>query len=220
MGDYKQTKHPAFGVLSMSSTQSSGSRLFDAPGKQRSFLSFTLQTAEVVDHDGHTLISSAREPVVAQWEMTANQFFELLTRGNFNSGVPCTLRYVHGERTPEIPPMPDDLEQVATSAADRGPSETERILREIIKDLSEQKTLGVRALQELVQKLNRALGASTRDKRFWREQMREAATTLRVKVAGEVRSRLDAWLAALGAQQLRSQLEASTRSMLEDDREP
>lgn len=106
-------KHPAFGLASFSRQSIGGvknHRLFGSSIDSFHTIKFTVSEAEVYHRLGADHFHDHRE--VIELEMTEAQFAQLLTTMNSGPGVPVTIRYVNGKKTPPLPDIPVEAAKI------------------------------------------------------------------------------------------------------------
>lgn len=92
------SRHPAFGILKMSVTQSNGTTLFGSNLSHQHYMHFQLAIGEETRRSESEVYYSktyekGSQPVIADFSMTMSQFVNLITTPNTGTGVPCTLSY-------------------------------------------------------------------------------------------------------------------------------
>lgn len=98
------TRHPAFGMVSVNRTHSTGTRLFASDLSHQEVITMSFHVAEQVEHDGTirnrrdrrtgTLLSVSLSP--AQWAA-------MITSFGMGDGVPCTLNAIRTEGYQRLP---------------------------------------------------------------------------------------------------------------------
>lgn len=94
--------HPAFGQARFARKQGNPGKLYGSNlDRHECFITLEIHRSELIhdlNHDWYFPCDS-----VVDIDFSAAQFAELLTTMNVGGGVPCTLRYIHGEAIPAIP---------------------------------------------------------------------------------------------------------------------
>ena len=105
-------RHPAFGILKMSVTQSGGkgATLFGSNLNHNTYMHFQLQIGEesrINEAEIRYSKSYDREvkPIIADFSMSMNQFVNLITTPNVGEGIPCTLNYYNTGSLFRAPPI-------------------------------------------------------------------------------------------------------------------
>lgn len=205
--------HPSWGIVSLSHRTSNGHTMFLSPVDAHAEVTFTVSRASL-NHSEHLGASAWPETQIVEFSMSPVQFAEMITQPNRGQGVACTLGRVNGQRMPDCPRMPDELEDAAARAATRGPAEGVRLLDEVLASLdariADGKPLGVGALRELRRDLSTARMRSSTDLQYWRKEVTDRAHQLRAKVATELHATADLIVRNMGL----SALAEKARAML------
>jgi len=95
--------HPAYGQVGFSRiTCTPGTRLYGSSlPRHGSYVRLRISRSERSTHLHHDSFFE-RERLI-EVDLSSVQFAELLTGMNYGSGVPCTIRYIGGERIPDVP---------------------------------------------------------------------------------------------------------------------
>lgn len=101
-------KHPSYGTVLFHRISGGKSNLFGSPIRNH-YTTIKLTIHQAVRHHDLHEDRIHGHGVLAEVELSAAQFAELLTTMNVGSGVPCTIRFMHGMGKIEDPPD-DDVE--------------------------------------------------------------------------------------------------------------
>lgn len=115
--EVRTDKHPSYGMVQFVRTGGRGGTFFGSSLKDH-HTTFTLRVCR--GEREHSLKQDnyyGREQLM-EVELTANQFTELITTMNMGSGVPCTIRRIHGQgRIPDPPDNTLETERIHASFA-------------------------------------------------------------------------------------------------------
>ena len=109
MKDEKETKHPAFGVISVSRV-SGHTRLFGSDFTHHNYISLRISTAKTFEGYG-VKTSIHNDEQIVEVCLSEVQFARMITALNMGCGTPCTLEYVNmpgslekyqGQRIPQV----------------------------------------------------------------------------------------------------------------------
>ncbi|PHM52343.1 hypothetical protein [Xenorhabdus hominickii] len=108
-------RHPAFGIVSMNITNSTGTDLFASDLTHNVFMHFTVSLAQenrrsAADVWYDKLRDKEIDNHLLDFSMSMSQFVNLITSPNFSSGIPCTL---NSYRTGDITNPPEILKKEA-----------------------------------------------------------------------------------------------------------
>lgn len=190
--DDVREQHPSYGMVGFSRVHCSGEgqHLFASSIPTPTTIRLTVRRCESHRHLARTRYHGKHELI--EVEMTPHQFAELLTSMNQGDGIPCTLRYIDGERQPE-PPQHDVVKrhngEFATEIRDMK-AKVKKLHAEATARLADPKPLskGDRAMiASVLSMVERWLGDSIP---FIEKQFREAAD----KTIAEARAEIDAAL--------------------------
>lgn len=109
MKDGKETKHPAFGVISVGRV-SGHTHLYGSDFTHRNYISLRIATAKTIESYGVKTDIHSDEQIV-EICLSEVQFARMITALNMGCGTPCTLEYVQmpeslkeyqGQRIPQV----------------------------------------------------------------------------------------------------------------------
>jgi len=92
----KTEEHESYGMMVISRTSGTSTSLFGSSIKHRNFITITLKTCKKSREyqENHYF----GDKTLTKIEMSVSQFSELITSLNMGNGVPCTLRYISGDK--------------------------------------------------------------------------------------------------------------------------
>lgn len=199
-----EESHPAFGMISIS-------RAYNCSGRQPMFGS------NLVKHPTIIIVSIKRGVrchnlsydsyferglPIAEVEMSATQFTELLTTMNHGSGTPCTLRWANGKRVASLEEDKSEIERIQEELVEELKGRigklknTRDTLAEILKGLSKKKQ------KEALATLDSAIGGLEGGLSFVLEQFQEATDKVVMTAKGEIISYIDQMSGEEGAKKL------------------
>jgi hypothetical protein len=106
IGERGEEIHPAYGMIGASriSISPPGTNLFDSDILHRNTVRIRIHSASRKRDLGHDWIHSEKEYV--EVELSEAQWASFVSSMNVGDGVPCSIRYLHGEYLPEFPHDP------------------------------------------------------------------------------------------------------------------
>jgi hypothetical protein len=224
--DRTTEQHESFGLVGFARVQGSPGPLFGSSIRHHNFIRLRLQTARRT-RDLNCYWYSG-DKMIAEVDLSATQFADLLTSMNVGDGVPCTIRWAEGREMEECPAVDQremfrnefkaDMRKVAKNAAD---------LEEFVASLPKQKSVKKSDLEKIGHDLATLLQHIRSNLPFVHDQFNEAMDKTANEAKGEVEAFIQTKLATLGLAALREQvgggsdmLEGSVApKALEDQRE-
>lgn len=194
--------HPAFGLVRFSRVTGGDSKLFGSELVSGSFIRLTITKAcEIWRLSSKSFFGG---DTVAEVDMTASQFAELITTMNIGSGVPGTLRFVDGKQVDDF----DDQTTVHEMIKEDIKKDTKEIsdlahsLAVELKDTLDQTNLSKakkEALMEIVFRIRQAIDSNMP---FVLDQYQKAAQKINTNAKAELEAFVTARVTALGIQSL------------------
>ncbi len=148
--DEEEFEHPSYGMIAANrSLNANTTRLFGSPlDRHYSTVRISIGTGKRIHSLNYDRYHGSLRGEHIEVEMSALQFAELVTSMNQGSGVPCTIRYIAGERI-EDPPKVD--------------TETEKIHRDFAKTFDRFSDRARECAKEIVE-LTQKLPAKSRER--------------------------------------------------------
>lgn len=107
--------HPAYGMIQFSRVHNSSTRRLFGSSIERHYTTVRMTVSRARwTHDLNEDRYFSGDELI-EVELSAAQFAELITTMNMGPGVPCTLRYVGGERIPDPPDEKTEVDRVRSS---------------------------------------------------------------------------------------------------------
>jgi hypothetical protein len=100
---FKTDTHESYGMIGVSRTHGTETSLFGSSVKHHTTIRLTIHTCKLSrDHQKNHYFS---DKLLAEVEMSASQYADMISSPNIGDGVPCTVRYISGdEKRRERPP--------------------------------------------------------------------------------------------------------------------
>lgn len=123
---------------------------------------------------------------IVEVEMSPIQWAEFLTSGN-TSGVPCTIRYIHGERMtePKLSTIMEDYNKEVDDQFDKFDKAFEDISKNLKEQIELNKPMGKKALEKLLSEVNVLRTNVVANVKFARESFKEDMDGIVVKAKAE-----------------------------------
>jgi hypothetical protein len=147
-------KHPSFGQISFSRTNSNGTNFYGSELSQDHYITLEINNSEIereLTQDRYYPINTS----LIRVRMSSSQFAELLTSMNYSSGVPCTIERLHGGKVDELPEQESRKEFVHRKFEDRMTMFANKIRENQLKakELVKKKTLSKQDIHDLTHQL-------------------------------------------------------------------
>lgn len=193
--------HPAFGMISIDrSYNCSGRRpLFGSNlVKHPTLISVSIKRGVRCHHLSYDSYFERGLPI-AEVDLSATQFTELLTTMNHGSGTPCTLRWANGKRVPDLEEDESEIERLQSELIAELKERTDKLkktrdsLKEILAGVSKKKQ------KEATAALDSAIAELEGGLAFVLEQFQEATDKVVMAAKGEVVSYIDQMAGEEGA---------------------
>lgn len=168
-GDVEIERHPAYGMVAVSHP-SGRTRLFGSKFEHQHSVMVRVSVAEAVRSPHMHTTDYYPKQRLLEIEMTETQWASLLSRPG-SLGQPCTLRFVAGERPPEIELVESTADQLKRETDERMAA-TVAAVRDVAEALAEtdMRQKDRRRLADLMCRLENAL---THNVTFTRERIHE-----------------------------------------------
>ncbi len=210
--DGVEERHESFGLVGVSRISCSGrnamfgSHLQDHPTVFR----FTVQRARRLHtdlaYDRFHGDGECEQQHLLEFDLTATQFVELMTSLNVGEGIPCTLRYVQGERMEDVPLEHETEAQMIAKrfAEEMGDvAGSVKPLTDKIGALMGAPTVGKRAREEVLSLVGRIVRKFDDHAPFVMRQFLDSTTKLITAGKAEVEAYATSVIMAAGMEHLR-----------------
>jgi hypothetical protein len=204
----KRDKHESYGLVGFSRVTGSPGPLFGSSIQHHNFVRMRVMRAGRT-RDLNRYWYSGRENIV-EVDLSPTQFADLLTSMNVGEGVPCTLRYVGGNRMDPCPAVDQrqefvdefdaDVRRVMTSAAKLAEEAAVLLKQPKVNkaDLTRLNALLAKLMQDIQSNLP-----------FVHSQFNEAMDKTVTEAKGEVEAFVQNKIVSLGIESLRKQIGGS-----------
>lgn len=153
--DGERKEHESYGLISLSRISGRGEPLFGSSIRHSEVLRLRISRG-VMNRDLSRDWYHERDDIV-EVDMSNSQFAEFVTTHNRGCGIPCTIRYVNGERV-EDPPFDDKREQFRQEFKEHAATVARRLdeLHAFAESLREKPTVTKTERAELVERIRMA----------------------------------------------------------------
>jgi predicted transcriptional regulator len=193
--------HPAFGQVSFSRV-SGDSKLFGSEISSGTFIRCTIHESEEHWHLHQKWYYP--DKIIAEFDLSPNQFAELLTTMNFRGGVPCTIRvknnqsvedFIDSETVHEL--IKEDIKQSSKDLSE----EVKRLEKEMMEilDKSTLSKVSKKVLMDIVSSLKRTINDNMP---FILTQYQEATDKIQSSAKAEVDAFVTHTITQLGLKKL------------------
>lgn len=133
--------HPSYGMISISHRSGSPKLFHSALDHHYNYVTIAIKTARLFRSDTGDRLYGPMHGDIAEVDLSAAQFAELLTTANIGLGVACTLRNVGNKRIEPPPNIDSQPENLRTEFKARASEFSKRILAETaeVKELLKNK---------------------------------------------------------------------------------
>lgn len=200
--------HPSWGMVQFVRRECGGPNRLFASSLPKHGTTIALKIMHAVRHHEtgrDWYVGDHAVPEIVEVELSAAQFAALLTTMNVGDGVPCTLRYVHGERMPDVPEDPGETGRVRQSVADdfKGIVTKLEDLLGKATDVLAQKTIKAGDRKDLLETLRRIRQDIESNLPFMVKQFEEATEKITTAAKAEVDAFVTTAATRLGIERLR-----------------
>ncbi len=189
--------HESYGMIGVNRRQSNGSNLFGSSIEHHTTFSLKIRRAEKI-RDLNEDRFHGREELI-EVELSANQFLELMTNLNVGFGIPCTIRYVAGQRMDDCPEV--NQRKVFENEFEETVHESSKKLRGVIDKIStvfSQKTIKKADQNEVLSMLRSLEMFMNSHITFMNSQFNEAMEKTVSECKSEVAAFVDSKIESLG----------------------
>lgn len=159
------TRHPAFGMVSVSRTTTTGQRLYASDLSHKEVITLTFSESEQIERDGmirHRLAESRRRSPLLKVSLSPAQWATMITSFGMSDGVPCTINsLIRGdyERQPDIGYTESTRERYERQIREASEREMAKLNEklEALGSLVAKGKAGKRELEEIYQALSGAI---------------------------------------------------------------
>lgn len=188
--DNRQT-HPSYGLASFSRRTGNPGRLFGSPlHTHEAYVTLAIKEGFLMKESttGHERFYGSVRGDIIEVDLSAAQFAELLTTMNVGLGVPCTIRWLNGERVPNPPDIPQEVEKVRTHFKTRMKDATEELKKNQTRvvELLEKKSLSQADRREILESITNVRRHLEANVPFYLEMFEEAANRVVVHAKAEI----------------------------------
>jgi len=203
--DQDKREHPSYGTATLCRTHGQFTDLFQSGLQTNQAVTLRICNASVInsggiDHGGDHVHSGR---TIAEVQFSPLQFAEFITSIGVGEGIPCTVRYAHGENT-EAPPKEDaKAKRAALSFKDKCSDlstfahEAEFLIDEILAKGGKMKAADRDQLKTIFKKLT---GVATDTGPFLMKQAEEHLRRMTQEAKAEISSHAHATAAITGTQ--------------------
>lgn len=205
-------KHPAFGLASFSRQSIGGvknHRLFGSSIDSFHTIRFTVSQAEIYHRLGADHFHDHNE--IIELEMTEAQFAQLLTTMNSGPGVPVTIRYANGKKTPPLPDIPVEATKIRDKFRDEVAAWSKQLrttTAEIEAILSKKGALTQVEKARVAELTSTLVDKMQGNMTFLVDQFNESVDGVLVQAKAEIEGFINAAVTRTGLEQLRGKGQA------------
>lgn len=151
----ENNKHPSFGQISFTRTNSNGTNFYGSELPQDNYISMEVRNSEIQRELTQDRYYPTGPPLI-RIRMSSGQFAEMITSLNNGSGVPCTIERLVGNKVEQLPTQESRKEFVHRKFEDRmkifanSIRENQKAAKQIVK----KKTLSKQDIQDLINQLD------------------------------------------------------------------
>ena len=204
--DGKKTKHESYGMLAISRTTGSARTLFGSSLKHNNTISIEVHHAEHERHLNGDWYHGYKS--IMRVEMSPTQFTDAITGMN-TSGVPVTIKYLHGVRIdqPELENTKEQFEKEFKHDVNTILGDTTKALKMAEGKLTAKGTITMATRKELADMLYKIEQDIRDNLPFVEKQFKKQMDKTITEAKGEVEAFFTSRIHALGSEKLVKELE-------------
>lgn len=190
--DEEVMEHESYAVLSFSRINGHPGNLFGSHLKEHyTFVRMTLRRARRTHTLAHDWYFSKGGIPLAEVDMSAAQFADLITTMNSGDGTPCTLRLLDGKRIEAPPDAENEAEKVRTSFQKKAGEIGDKLrkAKEGVEEILAKKTISVADRKEISSIFSKFLMEVEHNMPFMLESFEESTQ----KVVTHAKAEVDAF---------------------------
>lgn len=207
--DETEEHHPSYGLVQISRVSGGGQNFFGTQIKPQHWLELRIQSGQkIITAGGEERFSPTygRREHFIEVKMSANQFAELITTMNIGEGVPCTLKYIGGEKVEECPEQTQPIDNAVRTTIKKSEEFGKRSSKEIedvCEILNSGKAINKNERARIIDLLKFERNSIHRDIIFYKNQICEVGDKLKTEFKTEIDAHLTGIATKLGFDEIR-----------------